>query len=176
MRKSHSNGSIPCQLKRVVPKRNGSLLKLSPLPADVVLEGVFVLEPLLAKPVRTIPSRRSQRLLLAVHVVVSGKQVSGLPFAEDALTQVVNTHGALVLMKHIVSSGDHLQIKNANTGEEVTCTVVDIGERLDYKSTVGVEFDLPSPRFWRVSFPPDNWTAKSPEAKGFSPRTRPLAK
>lgn len=50
--------------------------------------------------------RRSQRLLLAVHVVVSGQQVSGLRFAKEAVTQVVNAHGALVLMKQMVSNGE----------------------------------------------------------------------
>jgi len=134
------------------------------------------LEPLPAKTSRPTAVRRSQRLLLAVRVVVLGQQVSGLPFAEEAVTQVVNAHGALVLMKQMVSNGDHLRIRNVKTGEEVDCTVVVIGERQDHTCGIGVEFDAPSPRFWRVAFPPDDWTPKSPEAKKLTLRPRPVAK
>ena len=31
------------------------------------------------------------------------------------------------------------------------------------KSEVGVEFLKPAPKFWRISFPPDDWTPKDPE-------------
>jgi hypothetical protein len=30
---------------------------------------------------------------------------------------------------------------------------------------VGIEFDEPAPRFWRVAFPPEDWSPHSPEAK-----------
>jgi len=133
-------------------------------------------DPFPAKPAKPVAVRRSQRLLLTIRVLVSGKQVSGLPFSEEALTQVVNAHGALIFMKQLVSTGDHLQIKNIKTGEEIACTVVGIGERHDHKCGVGVEFDQPSPRFWRVSFPPDDWTPKSPEARKFSPRPHSVPK
>jgi len=134
------------------------------------------LDPLPARPVRPTVGRRSQRLLLSIRVVVSGKQSSGAPYAEEALTQVVNAHGALVLIKRLVSTGDRLQIRNVKTGEEVGCTVVDVGERQDHKCAVGVEFDEPSPRFWRVAFPPEDWSARSPEARKFTPRPRPVPK
>ena len=134
------------------------------------------MEPLPAKTSKPSSIRRSQRLLLTVRVVVSGKQPSGLAFTEEALTQVVNAHGALVLMKQMVSNGDHLQIRNVKTGEEVACTVVVIGERQDHERGIGVEFDEPSPRFWRVAFPPDDWTPKSPEAKKLTLRPRPVVK
>jgi len=133
-------------------------------------------EPLPAKTAKPTVARRSQRLLLAIHVVVSGKQVSGLPFAEEAVTQVVNAHGALVLMKQMVSNGDRLRIRNVKTSEEVACTVVVIGERQDRNCAIGVEFDEPSPRFWRVAFPPDDWSSKSPEAKKLTLRPRPVVK
>jgi hypothetical protein len=69
-----------------------------------------------------------------------------------------------------------LRIRNVKTGEEVACTVMVIGERQDHKCGIGVEFDEPSPRFWRVAFPPDDWTPKSPEAKKLTLRPRPVAK
>lgn len=120
--------------------------------------------------------RRSQRLLLTVHVVVGGYLPSGAPFAEESVTQIVNAHGALLLMKQLVTVGDRLRLRNVKTGEEVGCKVVDLGERVDHKCSVGVEFDQPSPRFWRVAFPPEDWSPRSEEAKRFSTRVRPAAK
>ena len=79
-------------------------------------------------------------------------------------------------MKQMVSNGDRLRIRNVKTGEEVACTVVVIGERQDHKCAIGVEFEEPSPRFWCVSFPPDDWSSKSHEAKKFTLRPRPVAK
>lgn len=134
------------------------------------------MEPFPSKPVKPASVRRSQRLLLTVRVVVSGKQLSGLSFTEEAVTQVVNAHGALILMKQLVSVGDRLVLKNVKTKEEVDCSVVGIGEGQDHNCVVGVEFDRRSPRFWRVAFPPDDWTSRSPEAKKITARPRPAAK
>ncbi len=125
---------------------------------------------------KPVAVRRSQRILLAVHVVVGGYLATGAPFAEESITQVVNAHGALLLMKQMVTVGDRLRLRNVKTGEEVGCKVVDIGERVDHKCGVGIEFDQPSPRFWRVSFPPDDWSPRSAEAKRFTARQRPAAK
>ena len=118
--------------------------------------------------------RRSQRLLIVVHVIVSGKNPAGSQFSEEAFTQVVNAHGALIVMRQIVSIGTHLRLKNKKTGEEIACTVVDLGDRVDQKSAVGVEFEKPSPFFWRVSFPPEDWSSKNPEARRFSGVPRPI--
>lgn len=134
------------------------------------------MEPAQTKAPKANAVRRSQRILLAVHVVVGGNLPTGAPFAEESITQVVNAHGALILMKQNVTVGDHLRLRNVKTGEEIGCKVVDIGERVDHKCGVGIEFDLPSPRFWRVAFPPDDWSPRSPEAKRFTSREHPAAK
>jgi hypothetical protein len=126
------------------------------------------------KPVKPNAVRRSQRLLLVVHVIVSGKNPAGSHFSEEAFTQIVNAHGALIVMKQIVSIGTHLRLKNKKTTQEIGCTVVDLGDRVDHKSAVGVEFDEPSPFFWRVSFPPEDWSSKNPEARRFSGMPRPI--
>lgn len=126
------------------------------------------------RPVRPGAFRRSQRLLLVVHVIVSGKNPAGSHFSEEAFTQVVNAHGALIVMKQVVSFGTHLRLKHKKTGEEIGCTVVDLGDRVDQKSAVGVEFDKPSPFFWRVSFPPEDWSSKNPEARRFTGMSRPV--
>jgi hypothetical protein len=155
------------------------------LSADLSMLGGSQLELTQAKSPKSASTRRSQRLLLTVNVVVSGKQAAGAPFAEETVTQVVNAHGALVLLKQTVLSGDCLKLRNLRTGEEIGCKVVDVGELQGHKSAVGIEFDQPSPRFWRISFPPEDWTPRSAEAKRapvsppLQPQTRgiqPLAK
>ena len=35
----------------------------------------------------------------------------------------------------------------------------------DEKFDVGVDFSQPNPKFWSVSFPPDDWTPSHPDAK-----------
>ena len=46
------------------------------------------------------------------------------------------------------------------------------------KREVGVDFINPFPGFWRISFPPPDWTMRSPEAKrdGEHRLTKPASK
>src|SRR6266851_7137005 len=62
-----------------------------------------------------------------------------------------------------------LTLRNSRTGEEVACQVVYVSPHESEKRQVGVDFMKPCPRFWRIPFPPPDWTTQSPEAKG-SPR------
>ena len=119
------------------------------------------------RPSPSASQRRSQRILLSVRIQVSGKRATGESFSENATTLVVNAHGALLLLHEIVSESQLLHVQNISTGESVACRVVDINSGANGSSEVGVEFSQPAPRFWRVSFPPADWTTKSPEAKRF---------
>ena len=112
--------------------------------------------------------RRSQRVLLSVHILVKGSRTDGEPFAEDTHTIVVNVHGALILLAENVKAAQPLTIRNMKSGEEVSCKVVEAGKIHDGKREVGIEFLEPSRHFWRVSFPPEDWSPRSPEAKRFS--------
>ena len=109
--------------------------------------------------------RRSQRILLSVSVVVSGKKPGGTLFAERTRTLVVNAHGGLVELREPVLVGQLLRIKNLATNEETDCKVVDINPSRNNLSEVGVEFREASAHFWRVAFPPSDWSVRSPEAK-----------
>ena len=33
------------------------------------------------------------------------------------------------------------------------------------KAEIGLEFSAPSPTFWRVTFPPEDWSPKHPDAR-----------
>jgi len=43
------------------------------------------------------------------------------------------------------------------------------------KAEIGLEFTAPRPTFWRVAFPPEDWTARSPEAARFPQSLRQIA-
>jgi hypothetical protein len=36
------------------------------------------------------------------------------------------------------------------------------------KSEIGLEFSEPRPAFWRVAFPPEDWSLKHPDARPIS--------
>ena len=112
--------------------------------------------------------RRSQRILLSVPLQVFGEHAGGAAFQEDATTLVVNAHGALLQMRETVRENQVLRLKNISTGEQVSCVVKDIATTTGAFTEVGVEFSEPRPRFWRVAFPPSDWSPRSPEAKRFA--------
>jgi hypothetical protein len=88
------------------------------------------------------------------------------PVSEETRTVTVNAHGAMILLGLKVSIGQLLTLRNSRTGEEIACRVVYVSPHQSEKRQVGVDFMNPCPRFWRISFPPSDWTTRSPEAKG----------
>lgn len=119
---------------------------------------------------RQIPQndrRRSQRVLLSVAVRISGSNASGVAFSEDTTTVVVSAHGGLVLLKAAIRLEQRLKMLNLNTDEEISCIAIDVAGGSNEMREVGVEFVAPATKFWRVSFPPADWSSRSPEAKRF---------
>ena len=112
--------------------------------------------------------RRSQRLFLQVRVIVEGKLPNNSPFSEETHTIVVNAHGALVELNASLEHGQPVTLANVRTGEKAECTVKLVTPAEPKKFNTAIEFTVPNPRFWRISFPPDDWTSKSPEAKKYS--------
>ena len=129
-----------------------------------------------ARPGSITHQRRSQRILLSVPLVVSGKHANGSPFTERTTTLVVSAHGALVLLREPVILEQALNVTHVVTGEELACTVKDISPGTEGLREIGIEFAQPSARFWRVSFPPPDWGPRSPEAKRVVNRSLPPAK
>jgi hypothetical protein len=105
--------------------------------------------------------RRSQRLLLQVTVILrrEGKQ----EFTEETKTQIVNAHGALVTLEARVRPAETLYMKHKATGEEQACRVAYLGSPASGGAQVGVEFVQPAPQFWRISFPPEDWSSAGPK-------------
>lgn len=101
--------------------------------------------------------RRSMRVLLSVPILVSGKNTKKQDFQEETRTLVVNAHGALISLAAPVTSGQHITIANKATQESCECRVVYLGAANAGKVQMGVEFMKPSPSFWHIDFPPDDW-------------------
>ena len=110
--------------------------------------------------------RRSQRVIIKVSVMVLAEEADKKSVSEETRTVTVNAHGAMILLGLKVSIGQLLTLRNSRTGEEVACRVVYLSPHEAEKRQVGVDFMEPCPRFWRISFPPPDWTTRSPEAKG----------
>jgi len=116
-------------------------------------------------PTHTGARRRSQRVLVQVGIRVRGKDAQGNDFEEFTETLAINAHGALVLLKARVTSGSVVHMKHNKTEEEQECHVAFLGPVRSGKAEIGVEFSSPRPAFWRVAFPPEDWSSKNPESR-----------
>jgi hypothetical protein len=112
--------------------------------------------------------RRSQRVLMQVAVRLQGVDAQGQNFEEFTETLAINAHGALVLLETRVTSGGLIQMRHNKTEEEQECHVVFLGPVRSGKAEVGLEFTVPRSSFWRVAFPPEDWSPKHPEARTVS--------
>jgi len=105
---------------------------------------------------------------MQVSVGVSGTDAQGRPFREETSTLAINAH---------VISGSLLKVQHNHTKEEQECHVVFLGPVRGENAEIGLEFAAPRPQFWRVTFPPEDWTPKSPEARTAAPTAvKPLGK
>src|SRR5216683_7074287 len=111
--------------------------------------------------------RRSQRLFLQVSVVVEGKLANKSPFSEETHTIVVSAHGALVEMGVSLDQGTVVSLLNVRTTEKADCAVKLVTRAEARKFNTALEFTKPNPGFWHISFPPEDWTSRSPDAKKY---------
>jgi hypothetical protein len=116
--------------------------------------------------------RRSQRVLMQVALRLRGVDAQGQNFEEYAETLAINAHGALVLLSARVTSGGVIHVKNVKTEEEQECHVAFLGPVRSGKAEIGLEFTVPRPAFWRVTFPPEDWSPKHPDARAPISRVR----
>jgi hypothetical protein len=100
--------------------------------------------------------RRSQRVIIRVPVTLE-VTMSGQKIAISAFTVAVNIHGAMVLSARSFDAETELEMRNERTRD---CAVVRV-TRAPRESAEGylipLEFTSPSPNFWQISFPPENW-------------------
>jgi len=102
---------------------------------------------------------------MQVPVRLHGLDAQGATFDEQTETLAINAHGALVLLQARLTSGGSLILQHKRTLEEQECQVVFLGPVRGNKAEIGLEFSSPRPQFWRVAFPPEDWSPKSPESR-----------
>jgi hypothetical protein len=112
--------------------------------------------------------RRSQRVLMQVRVLITGDDAAHKTFEEEGETLAINAHGAMILLRTRLTSGSTVKLKNQRTTEEQECHVVFLGPVRAGKCEVGLEFSAPRPTFWRVAFPPEDWSPRNPESRTIS--------
>ena len=104
--------------------------------------------------------RRTQRVHIAIPILVRG--TSGTQkFEEAGRTTTVNAHGCLISLGTRISRGQQVSLIHPKTAEELPCKVVYISDRVQDRADVGLEFMEPSPLFWRIAFPPEDWGTSS---------------
>lgn len=113
----------------------------------------------------TANRRRSQRLLLQVHVVLEGKLDNKSPYSEETRTIVVNAHGALVELSASLDQDQIVVLRNVKTSEKIECSVKLVTPTGTGKFNTAIEFTKPCPGFWHIIFPPEDWSVRNPEAK-----------
>ena len=109
--------------------------------------------------------RRSQRLFLQVRVVLEWKRPNKPPSTEETHTIVVSAHGALVEMGLSLDQGQIVTLQNVRTTEKSECGVKLVTPSGAGKFNTALEFTTPNPGFWRISFPPEDWSLRYPDAK-----------
>jgi hypothetical protein len=100
--------------------------------------------------------RRSKRIHIATPVIVSAKSGS-LSLQEPTTTLQVNAHGCLVILTAPLQAGQQVTLANPATNERTECTVSFVGKKDGMATEIGLEFSQPSPFFWRIHFPPEDW-------------------
>ncbi|MGH9729357.1 MAG: hypothetical protein ACRD4V_12305 [Candidatus Acidiferrales bacterium] len=104
--------------------------------------------------------RRSLRVMLSVTVIVRGNNADGSKFEEETKTLVVNAHGALIHLRSDVRANQKITLVHKGTQQEQESRIVYVGTTMQGgKAQVGIEFTKPSPKFWQISFPPEDWNA-----------------
>jgi PilZ domain-containing protein len=112
--------------------------------------------------------RKGQRILMPITVRVSGYDERGSSFKENTHTISISPVGALILISASVRIGQRLVLSNIRTKALVECIVAHKGKRQDGGLEVGLQFVLPNPTFWGVSFPPSDWSSQHPDSKSRS--------
>jgi len=112
-----------------------------------------------------VARRRSQRVILSLPITVRTEDgAPGAPFEEHTHTLVVNVHGALILLAAKVVKGQRLLVTLRTARETQVCRVVNFGPTKEDKTQIGIEFLNPSPDFWHISFPPEDWVQPEPSS------------
>ena len=98
--------------------------------------------------------RRSCRVALSLPVRVFGVDFRGIDFTEEALTMIVNLHGAKIRLAHQLLAEAEIRLVNHSTGRDAIFRVVSKLQSSEPKFTYwGVESLDPEKNIWGVEIP-----------------------
>jgi len=102
-------------------------------------------------------------------VEVFAQAENGKMFREETRTTNVSAHGALLILGSPVQIKPSVLLINKTTRIEVQCRVISLKETEKGKVELCVEFLIPQPRFWGISFPPEDWNNADRKRPGPNP-------
>jgi len=98
--------------------------------------------------------RRSQRILKAIPILLSGSDSEGQQFSEPTRTLVLSRHGAGIFSTKKLAPQSVLIVRCVETNQEAAVRVIDRVAGTPEGYTYGVAFLDPSVNFWNVEFAP----------------------
>jgi hypothetical protein len=99
--------------------------------------------------------RRSQRVLIVIPVLVAWTNKDGVRIKEEAHTEVISRHGALLRIKGSLHVGSEVEVSRPKVHQSTKAKVVWVGKPdAEGFLRVGLELTVPSPEFWGVYLPP----------------------
>ncbi len=101
--------------------------------------------------------RRSDRLMLAIPITISGKDAAGEVFTEPSRTLVIGKHGGLIAASRKLASGSVIAIRNPALTRLARARVVSVSNTCNGEAAfeVGVEVSSAA-ALWPVAFPHRN--------------------
>jgi len=111
--------------------------------------------------------RRTSRVTIDISLVMFGQGSDGKVFREQTKTVRVNAHGGVVNLETDVDPQKPVIVLNESTKAEVHCRIANRAETAKGQIEVGFEFVTPSPKFWGINFPPEDWNPA--ERKKYAP-------
>ena len=80
---------------------------------------------------------------------------------------MVSAHDALISLNSVPPFGQNVILQNVSTNETQEAIFVFVSKTAAKggQFAVGIEFTKPNAPFWRVSFPPEDWSPSHPDAK-----------
>jgi hypothetical protein len=116
--------------------------------------------------------RRASRVTIAIPVEVIRQGPKNEIMVEETQTLNVSAYGASIVLKVPPQVGQTVVLIQVQSREEALCRVR--STRPIPKTTnheVGVAFEQPSPVFWHITFPPEDWDSSVRE-RASTPRNR----
>ena len=110
-------------------------------------------------------SRRSQRVLLQIPVLIRTDMPGGQYIEVQAFTAVVNAHGGLLEVPVKLADNQKITLVNPQSGMEASCRVVRIEGPVKSSFMIAFEFNELGSRFWPITFPPEDWGVTQETAK-----------